>query len=133
MTTAVFIPVSVGELIDKISILQIKIDRIKDPEKLMHVSNEINSLMAAHDVAMLTRHTHYDEMLQEMIAINIAIWDLEDEMHELLRHDDTSDAEFGRVSKQIHQNNDRRAQHKLYINRAFNSAIIEQKSYEEIK
>ena len=133
MTTAVFIPVSVGELIDKLTILQIKMDRIRDPEKLVNIANEIKALNAAHDVATLTRHTDYDELFQEMMAINQTIWDLEDTMHELLAQVGTSDEAFGRISKQIHQHNDNRARQKLRINRAFNSAIIEEKSYEEIK
>jgi hypothetical protein len=133
MSTSVFIPVSVGELIDKLTILQIKMDRITDPVKVMHVASEMRCLLETHDAKGLIKHTDYDDLFQEMLAINQTIWDLEDEMHELMRHDHTTDAEFGRVSVQIHHNNDLRAQHKLTINRAFNSTIIEQKSYEEIK
>lgn len=130
MTTSIIVPISVGELIDKITILQIKQNGITDAAKLVNVSNELRILMDAMERANLGKHSDFDELFQTMFEINRIGWDLEEVVHDLMQRPG-SDQQFIDTAFNIHKNNDRRAAHKKKVNLAFNSAIVEEKSYKD--
>jgi len=130
MSLNIFAPVSVGELLDKISILQIKQNSILDAVKLVNVSNELRILMEIMERAGVTKHQEFDELFQTMFEINRRGWDYEDQIRELMVRPG-SDQEFIDLAVTLHKNNDSRMAHKKRINLTFNSNIIEEKSYKD--
>ena len=125
--TQIRAPIAVGELIDKITILEIKAERIADAAKKQNVTNELAQLNAIKRDAGLDMPamTPYARDLKQL---NAALWDIEDEIREL-----ESRKEFGprfiELARSVYQTNDRRARTKNAINAAFGSEIVEEKSY----
>jgi hypothetical protein len=120
-------PISIGELIDKITILEIKAERMSDSEKLRNVAVELAMLRA------LTSKTGLDtpEMTPyaaELKSINAALWDIEDEIREFEARGDFS-TRFIELARSVYRTNDHRARVKQRINAAFGSSLIEEKSY----
>ena len=121
------VPVSFGELLDKISILQIKSERITDAAKLANVQREMQALQhtwqahpaSARDIAGL---------LAELKAVNERLWDIEDAVR-LKERDQAFDAGFVALARSVYQNNDERARIKKAINLALGSGYVEEKSY----
>lgn len=121
------VPVSFGELLDKISILQIKSERISDAAKLANVQREMQALQhtwqahpaSARDIAGL---------LGELKAVNERLWDIEDAVR-LKERDQAFDAGFVALARSVYQNNDERARIKKAINLALGSGYVEEKSY----
>ena len=121
------VPVSFGELLDKISILQIKSERISDAAKLANVQREMQALQhtwqahpaSARDIAGL---------LAELKAVNERLWDIEDAVR-LKELDQAFDAGFVALARSVYQNNDERARIKKAINLALGSGYVEEKSY----
>lgn len=130
MSLNIFVPISVGELLDKISILQIKQNSILDAAKLVNVSNELRILMEIMERAGVTKHQEFDDLFQIMFEINRRGWDYEDQIRELMVRPG-SDQEFIDLAVTLHKNNDSRMAHKKRINLTFNSNIIEEKSYKD--
>lgn len=121
------IPASAGEVIDKITILEIKLARIADAAKRANVSREHEALAAAW------RHAVPDDApLAELLAglreVNETLWDIEDEIREHERKADFG-AEFVRLARAVYHTNDRRAALKREINTRLGSALVEEKSY----
>lgn len=123
-------PISIGELLDKISILEIKRERIRDAEKLVNVCNELRCLAEVRDKLGLQNHESYDELYAEMHRINSELWELEDRIRELMARP-TSDSEFIDTAVNIHRKNDARAFVKKAANLVFKSQLVEEKSYKE--
>lgn len=125
---SVRIEVSPGELVDKITILEIKSERIGDPAKLKNVAHELAELdkvaAALPDSAELTR---LREALKE---VNEALWGIEDEIRLCERGQDFG-PRFVELARSVYRRNDRRAQLKRRINDLLGSAIVEEKSYED--
>jgi hypothetical protein len=124
---APMIPVSWGELLDKISILEIKRRNISAPDKLTHVCDELAALYEVCERS-LPREARVDALVSELKAINAELWDLEDRLRVLDRaaiHDER----FVGVARIIRVRNDRRAQIKLAINEVTRSTLVEQKHY----
>lgn len=121
-------PVSAGELYDKITILQIKAERISDPDKLRNVRTELDLLtgiakaIPAGDSAQLAR------LVEDLKRVNIAIWEAEDvvRMHE---RSGQFGPEFVATARTTYGNNDRRAGLKRQINVLMNSTLVEEKSH----
>lgn len=126
-----YIPVSIGELVDKISILEIKKKYILDAQKQVNINNELRCLYEVLKNTNIMADQSFGLLMAEMIEINEDIWHKEDRIHELMRKP-TSDQEFIDVAFAIHSGNDARARHKLKINRKYGSTIVEEKSHEEI-
>lgn len=124
------VPTSIGELLDKITILQIKMDRISDATKLVNVGNELRCLMEIYENLNLESHADFDDLYQDLILTNQDLWELEDQIRELM-HRPSSDQEFIDTAVRIHRTNDRRAAIKKQINVAYKSDLIEEKSYKE--
>jgi hypothetical protein len=121
------IPVSFGELLDRISILEIKQERIVDPPRRAHVLVELEMLREVRREAGLDE-TRLDPLYRELKAVNLELWGIEDDIrgHEARK---LFDASFVTLARAVYQTNDRRAALKQRINTATNSAIEEQKLY----
>ena len=117
-------PVSIGELLDKISILRIKQARIKDQAKLAHVNNELERL-----TTLLGDTAPYESYLSEFATHNGVIWDVEDTLRRKEKRGEF-DQEFIQAARLAYLTNDKRFAVKDAANTRFNSAIREQKSHE---
>ena len=121
-------PVSLGELVDKISILHIKNINIKDDEKLKLIREELELLNQT-----LNKHIKNNDIqnyLDSLIEINSKLWVIEDDIRDCERNK-KFDQTFIDLARSVYFTNDKRSEVKLEINRKFGSKIIEVKSYEE--
>ncbi len=123
---AILIPVSAGELIDKITILRVKAARI-DAAKLANVQKELALLeaVAAKDLAAVPG---LDTLSAELEAVNAILWDVEEGKRDCERRGDFGPA-FIALARQVYRDNDRRAAIKRRINEAAGSDLVEEKSY----
>lgn len=121
------VPVSTGELIDKITILQIKSERITDPAKLRNVRQELEMLQAARDGAIRASEALTD-LTGQLKATNEALWDIEDEIRNCERNQDFG-PQFIELARSVYHQNDRRFELKRRINEQVGSALVEEKSY----
>ena len=121
-------PISLGELVDKISILIIKEKNITDETKLDHVKKELDFLQKT-----LMNYVQQEEIntyLENLININSKLWNIEDDIRECERKK-LFDQTFIDLARSVYFTNDERAKVKNYINKAFGSELVEVKSYEE--
>ena len=121
-------PVSLGELVDKISILHIKNINIKDDEKLKLIREELELLNQT-----LNKHINNSDIqnyLDLLIEINSKLWVIEDDIRDCERNK-KFDQTFIDLARSVYFTNDKRSEIKLEINKKFGSKIIEVKSYEE--
>ncbi len=121
------IPGAAGELIDKIAILEIKQQRIDDPEKLANVRRELALLTTTRDDLGLAR-ADLAPLAAELASVNEKLWDVEDEIRLCEKAGDFGDR-FVALARAVYVVNDRRAAIKREINRRCNSAIVEEKHY----
>ncbi len=120
-------PIAIGELIDKLSILEIKAERIVNQDKLRNVQAELKILNELKSAAGLNT-PDMKPFAEELKLINAELWDIEDEIRELeTRHD--FGQRFIALARSIYLTNDRRARVKREINLTYGSDIIEEKSY----
>ena len=121
-------PVSLGELVDKISILNIKNSNIKDEVKLKFIREEMDIL-----IKTLDEHITKDKIqiyLDSLIEINSKLWVIEDKIRDCERNNNF-DQKFVDLARSVYFTNDKRSQVKLNINNKFGSKIVEVKSYEK--
>lgn len=119
--------ISAGELIDKITILEIKLERIADEAKKANVAKEYEALTRALDMEI----PGGDEILRlrrDLKAVNAELWDIEDAIRDQERAQ-TFGAEFIALARSVYRCNDRRADLKRQINLLTGSVIVEEKSY----
>ena len=121
-------PVSLGELVDKISILQIKNINIKDEEKLKLIREELELLN--HTLNKHIKNNDIQNYLDSLIEINSRLWVIEDDIRDCERNK-KFDQTFIDLARSVYFTNDKRSEVKLEINKKFGSKIIEVKSYEE--
>jgi tetratricopeptide (TPR) repeat protein len=124
---AVAIPGAIGELIDKITILEIKSDRISDENKLKNVRNELGLLKALQQSESLS-HPLLDELTAGLKVVNAELWEIEDHIRVCEKNGDFG-ATFIGLARAVYRLNDQRAALKREVNRLFNSPIVEEKSY----
>jgi hypothetical protein len=122
------VPVSVGEVLDKITILQIKLVHISDAAKRVNIQNELDALLPLVAGDAFTTD-QMQSLMAELKAVNEALWDIEDDIREK-EAAKSFDAEFIRLARAVYVTNDKRAEIKKQINLATGSALIEEKSYE---
>ncbi|OOG63282.1 hypothetical protein B0E46_09690 [Rhodanobacter sp. B04] len=124
-------PVSYGELIDKITILEIKSRRIADDAKLANVRNELDLLNAtwANDPAS---HTDIGDERARLLAVNELLWDIEDRIR-LKERAQAFDQEFIELARAVYFRNDERAAFKREINLKLGSQLVEEKSYQDYR
>ena len=120
------VPISVGELIDKITILEIKKDKLKNL-KLKNILKELSFLRA-----VIEKNSIFipDEIFFQLKSINLKLWDIEDKIR-VKEKNKEFDNEFIELARSVYLNNDRRSETKKELNIMFNSEIIEEKSYEK--
>lgn len=127
----ILVPVSPGELLDKITILRIKAARITDPGKLRNVRTELDLLERTwRDSGAAIPAIAGDEAALQ--AVNGALWDIEDRIRDKER-DRAFDAEFIELARAVYVTNDERAALKKRINVALGSRIVEEKSYSDYR
>lgn len=119
------IEVSLGEFIDKVSILEIKQKNIRDENKLAHVSHELAKLYPLLEHIRLTPSSLE---FQQLLAINETLWQLENRIRAKEKQQ-TFDDEFISIARQIYISNDERAAIKNRINTEYRSEIVEEKEY----
>ena len=121
-------PISLGELVDKISILIIKQKNIKDETKLDHVKKELDFLQKT--LMNYVQQEKINNYLEKLININSKLWNIEDEIRECERKK-LFDQTFIDLARSVYFTNDERALVKNDINKTFGSELVEVKSYEE--
>ena len=124
-------PVSYGELIDKITILEIKAAQIRDAAKLVNVRAELdllNATWAAHPAS----RTDISAERALLKAVNETLWDIEDRIR-LKEKAQSFDAEFIELARAVYFRNDERAAHKRAINLKLGSTLVEEKSYQDYR
>lgn len=120
------IEVSNGELVDKLTILEIKLDKIKDKKKLLNVKKEYDILRRTATSIINNIQSHYKKLYE----INLHLWHIEDHIRELEKKKDFGE-EFIETARAVYLNNDKRAKIKEEINRITKSDLFEEKSYED--
>jgi post-segregation antitoxin (ccd killing protein) len=127
MTGTVTIEVSAGELVDKITILEIKAARIGDAAKLANVQTELGLLSRAR-AGTLPPSAKLDALTAELKAVNEALWEIEDAIRDCEAAGDFG-ARFVELARSVYRTNDRRAAIKRAINDLTGSRLVEEKSY----
>jgi len=120
-------PISAGELIDKITILRVKAERIGDPAKEANVRKEL-ALLEATAAEHLLASDEVDRLTAALTAVNAALWDVEDGKRDCERRQDFG-PDFVALARRVYIENDQRAALKRSINAAAGSEIVEEKSY----
>jgi hypothetical protein len=124
-------PVSCGELIDKITILEIKSRRITDDAKLANVRNELDMLNATWANSSASQ-TDIDDERARLLAVNEVLWDIEDNIR-LKERAQAFDQEFIELARAVYFRNDERAALKREINLKLGSQLVEEKSYQDYR
>lgn len=121
------VPVSFGELLDKISILRLKSERIDDPQKLAHVRSELAVLQriwSAHPASAID----VAELIADLQAVNLRLWIIEDDIRICERLQDFG-PHFIALARSVYRENDERARIKRELNLRLGSTLVEEKSY----
>ena len=121
------VEISNGELLDKFSILEIKMGNITDPSKLTNVENEYRELTS--DCTDLLRNSTISSLYAELKSVNQRLWTVEDDIRECERRKDFGQ-EFISLAREVYFTNDDRARVKKEINLASGSSLVEEKSYQ---
>lgn len=124
---SVLVPVSWGEVIDKITILEIKAERLTDPAKLANVTKELDELVAVRE-REFPGHRRLAILAGELKSINEKLWVIEDDIRDCERAKDFG-AKFIELARAVYYTNDERAQSKRKVNDLLGSALVEEKSY----
>tara|TARA_B100000131_G_C17875619_1_gene516097 strand:+ start:346 stop:747 length:402 start_codon:yes stop_codon:yes gene_type:complete len=119
--------ISAGELLDKISILEIKIDKIKDKSKLQEVKKEYNVLKKVQK-SNIGKNQEVEKLFLKIKEINLTLWDIEDKIRNCEKNKDFSET-FINLARNVYINNDKRAKIKSEINKILGSNIREIKEY----
>ena len=118
------IEISNGELLDKLSILEIKLGKIRDPEKLVNIKSEFSLLKPLGDKLIPVVETLYGRL----VDINLLLWEIEDTIRDFERNKRFGD-DFIQTARKVYLFNDERALIKKEINLLTNSGLVEEKSY----
>ncbi|TVP52322.1 MAG: hypothetical protein EA349_16010 [Halomonadaceae bacterium] len=129
MADVMTVPVSFGEVLDKITILEIKAERISDPEKLVNIRRELEALTQVWDQTVTDAQTVAKERLQ-LKAINEELWQIEDDIREQEAAQDFG-PRFIELARAVYVTNDKRGAVKKQINLALGSQFVEEKSYRD--
>jgi hypothetical protein len=121
------VPISSGELLDKISILRIKDERIEDLEQLQNVRHELRLLQKAVE-ALPATEDQVEDWLEELVEVNGQLWEIEDDIRACEAAEDFG-PRFIELARSVYRTNDVRARIKREINEATGSDLVEEKSY----
>jgi hypothetical protein len=125
------IPISPGELLDKITILQIKAERIDDAAKVANVKTELEMLSKVWNETV-EADDEISALSAELKSINEALWEIEDDIRDEERNKRFGDR-FIELARAVYVTNDERANAKKKVNLHLNSTIVEEKSYQDYK
>ena len=135
MGITIKIPVSTGELVDKITILEIKCKKIKETEKLRLINHELK-LLSGELIKLLNNYSksidEYTSLKNKLHRVNLKLWKIEDDIRELEAYKDFG-KKFIELARSVYLNNDKRSQIKNRINKLFQSQIQDVKSYTPYK
>jgi hypothetical protein len=124
---AVMVPVSWGEVIDKITVLEIKSEKLTDEAKLQNVRKELGLLSSIRDKEY-AEHTGLGQLSADLKTINLELWTIEDDIRDCERAKDFG-PKFVELARAVYFTNDRRAAVKRQINDLLGSDLVEEKSY----
>ena len=123
------IEISIGELVDKVTILSIKLQKVKDKQKLVNIRKEYDILRTSMETAGITTDSGDFESLQ---AVNLILWDIEDQIR-IKESKREFDDEFIQLARSVYIQNDRRFELKRKINLSYDSELMEEKQYVDYK
>jgi hypothetical protein len=129
VSDAISVEIAPGELIDKITILEIKLERMTDEEKLRNVRIEWETLSAARDAAAASSD-ELDALTRDLKEVNEKLWVIEDDIRDCERNGDFGET-FVKLARAVYVTNDKRARLKKDINVLLGSRIVEEKSYSD--
>ena len=129
MSDQINIPISPGELVDKITILEIKKEFIVDSNKLKNINYEYNLLMKIYNDDV-SKTDGVDVLKTKLKNINLSLWKIEDDIRDCER-DKIFDNTFVELARSVYFTNDKRSKVKLEINLLLNSSLVEEKSYKD--
>ncbi|MDL0433328.1 DUF6165 family protein [Marinobacter sp. TBZ242] len=129
MADVIKVPVSFGEVLDKITILEIKSERIADPEKVKNVRLELDELSATWDEAVQDQAAIAD-LRKQLKAVNEELWEIEDDIRDQEAAQDFG-PRFIELARAVYVTNDKRAAIKKDVNLALGSRFVEEKSYQD--
>ncbi len=129
MNESIEVEVSIGELLDKITILEIKMERIRQKEKLLNIKKELNHLRQVQ-VERIPFNEEVNELFLKLKETNEALWDIEDEIRECERAKDFG-PQFIHLARSVYKQNDLRCHYKRELNDKLGSNLKEEKSYAE--
>lgn len=124
-------PVSYGELIDKVTILQIKSERMTDPAKLANVRDELQLLTSLWNADAVSR-TDIAAERATLKHVNESLWEIEDEIR-VKEREQAFDERFIELARAVYRTNDKRAAVKRAINLKLGSLLVEEKSYQDYR
>ena len=124
----IYAEISAGELVDKITILKIKKEKIANKEKLVEIKKELDSLTNTFNKS-IKKNINLETLTKELKNTNLKLWDIENKKRELEKKQRFG-KEFIELARNVYKSNDERATIKLKINEALGSNIKEVKSYE---
>ena len=124
----IYAEISAGELVDKITILKIKKEKITDKEKLIEIKKELDSLTDTFNKS-IKKNINLGALTKKLKNTNLKLWDIENKKRELEKKQEFG-KEFIELARNVYKSNDERAKIKLKINEALGSNIKEVKSYE---
>ena len=130
MTTEIKVEISCGELIDKLSILSIKAEKIKNLDKLKNVKYEYDVLYKISEQLRVLSPDKFNLFYKELKEINTSLWEIEDEIRKFEKEGDFGDI-FIQLARSVYITNDKRFQTKNNINKFFSSGVVEEKDYED--
>lgn len=123
------IPISIGELLDKISILEIKCIKITDENKLVNIKKELSVLKQEYEKIKINDSV-INTLYKELFDINLMLWEVEDSIR-VLEKNQKFENSFIELARNVYKTNDRRFEVKNKINNILNSEFKEEKSYEK--
>ena len=126
------VEVSNGELLDKLSILELKLKNIKDDKKLINIKNEHGGLSPLCNNLFNNYGNELRSLYAKLSEINAELWKIEDDIRECERNKEFGD-EFVRLARAVYFTNDKRSDVKKSINLLTESGFVEEKSYEDYK
>ena len=129
MSDEINVPISPGELVDKITILEIKKEFIKDDNKLKNINHEYDLLMQIYS-EQISKTKGVTELKNKLKKINLELWKIEDDIRDCERKKSFTDI-FIELARSVYFTNDKRSKVKLEINLLMNSNLVEEKSYKD--
>ncbi len=121
---------SVGELLDKISILKIKEEKINDEKKLLNIKKELGLLSSIAEKFIEKDEKSFKKFMDELFEINLQLWETEDSIR-ILENKKNFNDEFIQLARNVYYSNDKRFEIKSKINNFYGSEIVEEKDYED--